>query len=273
MKRTLTGVFLVVALLAVLLTLGLYERSRSVRIGKPHDGTSIPRDTQGEDRTAPSSSGKNGGNATPSVVRQDVKRTGGIVVTVSSTEKSQLKSLEVLLVDDQTGKIDAHDDLEPDKGAVEFRGIPVGTKKVVVLPQSGGVSPAYASTSIVEGVVTELTVTLAPSAGVAGIVVDEMGNPVAGVNVTAALEVGYALPEDEDRRFHLVSSTSTDGSGWTFFSTGNVLYRIQTAADGRFRFPSVGWGPVKLSAKKGDLKSIEQWANPGDEVKLVIMRQ
>lgn len=276
MNRKPVVILTVVALLGIV-SFWLYDRSSRTGRAEPKQPNkpSGGRDTKKSDQTSQPVSDTSAGTVpVPSNAGdRDTKRTGTLIVRITSSDASQRHDLKVMVVDDRTGKIDARGELRGDRLTAEFRDVPVGTKVVVVLPQSGNLAPAHASTSVLEGSTAELTVTVLAGLSVTGVVVDEMGNPVANAEVAASLYLGYSLPGDRQRPFYFVSSTSSDGTGWSFFSTGHVYCRIQSAQDGSFSFPNVGWGPVELTANKGGLKCAGQWVNPGDRVRLVISRQ
>lgn len=271
MNTRLIALIALVALLGIL-SLLLYVRSDRTSKGDPKLPAKLnaSRDVDASDQHDGSVAEKNADSVPSNPGVRDTKRAGTLIVRVNISEANSRHDLKVLIVDDQTGKIDARDELQGDSLVAEFRDVPVGTKVVVVLPQSGGLAPSYVSSSVTEHSATELTINLLAGLAVSGVVVDRSGNPVADAEVTASLKLGYTLPEDVNRPFYGVVSTSTDGSGWSFFSSGHVLLDAKSAKDGRFTIPNVGWGPVKLTAKKGNVKSTDQWANPGDEVRLVL---
>lgn len=175
---------------------------------------------------------------------------------------------DVLVVNDATGKIEARERTRLEEQTAVFGDLPVGTKVVVVLPHSDNLAPAYASATICEKATVEAFVSLTSGHTLRGITVDSVGRPIIGAEVNARLRLGYTVPQDAP--FHVIMSTSTDGTGWSFFSSGQFRQSVRSDKDGRFSIPNVGWGPVGLSVKVGQMTCADIWVDPRAEARIVV---
>ena len=205
-------------------------------------------------------------------VGKTVNQTGGLRIAISADDRSRNVKAQIVVIQRRTGKVEADEVSEGVGVGVEIANLSVGEKYVVVIPYSSNLAPAYVESIVVQRTTSDAVVTLAEGTSSQGVVMDETGAPIAGAEVTATIGLGYSIPADDSRPFYGIASVSSEGSGWSFSSDGIISRSIRTDKDGTFVIQNVGWGPVKLSAKRASAASCEQWVAPGANARLVLSR-